>query len=492
MFPTHFVFNHFPKAGGTSFVAVCRHNIPRSQISPELFEQNIRLARPERFEHYRFIFGHFGLLSQMGFSRARYSITLVRNPISTILSTYNFWRTRPEDDPVTSQAKYLSFPEFVRRFAKSPTVINNTYTHHFAAMGRDYPGEPDDPELLLTIAKHNLAAFNFVGICEQFDETIRLLCTEVGWRLPESIPHENRSVRVQSKESIERETLEMLQENNQLDLKLYEFAKEIFAEKLRRGSDSQVDSNGSGRGSSGPANRDSNLPIANRFMPFPMPEGVHRVAHVVSVSVDAALESSENKFTITYQVSEIVPELIAGVLLHDAEGNVIGGTNTMFQKIELSQEVGRPTQVTLKLFSKLGPGTYSVSAALARSDRPGFHYDWVDRAVLFRIDAPPRVESRMEKFAHKALRPISKRFFARMEAHLQPIEGRLGMVQAITANVRDRVASLHDSVIALRAEQDQLRSQLAQLSRQQPIQDAERAELAEQRCTSSKGEPVSG
>jgi hypothetical protein len=488
MFPTHFVFNHYPKAGGTSFVAVCRHNIQRSEISPELLEQNIRLARPERFEHYRFIFGHFGILTQMGFSRARYSITLVRDPIATILSTYNFWRTRPEDDPLTSQAKILSFPEFVRRFAKSPSIINNAYTHHFAAMGRDYPGEPADAELLFAVAKHNLGAFNFVGICEQFDDTVRLLCAEVGWRLPESIPHENRSVRVQSKDAIDPETLAVLQENNQLDLRLYEYAKQLFAERLRRAGEAQL--NGPDPKAGAQTDRDPQLPIPNRFVPFPTPESVRRVAHVVSVSAQPAMENGENNFTIRYQVRELIPELIAGVLIHDSEGNVIGGTNTMYQKVNVPQEVGRPMQVTLKLFNKLAPGTYSVSAALARSDRPGFHYDWVDRAVLFRIEAPRTVESRMEKLARQAFRPISQRFITRLQSVLQPIEGRLGMLQAVTHNVRDRVAGMHDSIVALRTEQEALRTQLAELSQKQAREHVHDSERTPEPCTSSREEPV--
>jgi hypothetical protein len=488
MFPTHFVFNHYPKAGGTSFVAVCRHNIPRSEISPELMEQDIRLARPERFEHYRFIFGHFGILTQMGFSRARYSITLVRNPIATILSTYNFWRTRPEDDPLTSQAKSLSFPEFVRRLAKSPSVINNAYTHHFAAMGRDYPGEPEDAELLLAIAKHNLGAFNFVGVCEQFDDTVRLLCAEVGWHLPESIPHENRSVRVQSKEAIDPETLAVLQENNQLDLRLYEYAKQLLAERLRRTREAHLDSLGPKKAAQ--TERDSQLPTPNRFIPFPTPESVRRVAHVVSVSAQPAAESGENYFTITCQVSEIIPQLIAGVLIHDSEGNVMGGTNTMYQKVDVPQEVGRPTEVTLKLFIKLAPGTYSVSAALARDDRPGFHYDWVDRAVLFRVEAPRTVESRVEKLARQAFRPISQRFFTRLQSILQPIEGRLALLQAVTHNVRDRVASMHDSIVALRFGQEALRTQLAELSRQKAGEHAHDSQSTPEPCTSSRKEPV--
>jgi hypothetical protein len=317
---------------------------------------------------------------------------------------------------------------------------------------------------------------------------VRLLCAEVGWRLPDAIPHENRSVRVQSKDSIDPETLAYLQEHNQLDFRLYEYAKSLFVERLRRAKEAQ--SNGPELKPIASTERDPQLPIPNRFVPFPTPESVGRVGHVVSVSAQPAVENGENYFTITYQVSELIPELIVGVLVHDSEGNVVGGTNTMHQKIDVPQEVDRPTQVALKFFNKLAPGTYSVSAALARGDRPGFHCDWVDRALLFRIEAPRTVESRVEKFARQAFRPISQRFFTRLQSVLQPIEGRLGMLQAVTHNVRDRVASMHDSIVALRAGQDALRTQVAELSRRQAGEHVHDSERTSQPCTSSSEEPV--
>jgi hypothetical protein len=453
-------------------------------------EQSIRLARPERFERYRLIYGHFGILSQMNFSRSRYSFTLVRNPISTILSTYNFWRTRPEEDPVTSQAKWMSFPEFVRRFAESPTIINNTYTHHFAALSREYPGEPQDSELLLATAKHNLAAFDFVGICEQFDDAVRLLCHETGWRVPDSLPHENRSVHVQSQEAIDPETMEILNKHNELDLQLYEFAKALFADRLEQMQTQPTP------GSSQPERSgEKQSMVRNRFIAFPMPVAARRVAHIVSVSVQPAAREDETTVTVSYKSRESIAELIVGVLFVDGEGNALFGTNTMIEKMKLAPEPDREERIVFKFTHRFHPGTYSISAALARSDRPGFHYDWMDRATVFHIDPPPTVESRVERFAKKTLRPISNRVFASLETHLRPIESKLGLLQGTTAGVRDRVAGLHDAVGALRAAQDEFRQELLRLSQQQSemMQSSAGLDRAHTRSSprGSNGEPSS-
>ncbi|MGA3043129.1 MAG: hypothetical protein ABSF54_20315, partial [Bryobacteraceae bacterium] len=76
-------------------------------------EHQLRLIPTARFEHYKLIAGHFSVLSQSGFCRSRYSLTLLREPIGRIFSLYNFWRSVPEQNPWTSKAKELSFAGFV-------------------------------------------------------------------------------------------------------------------------------------------------------------------------------------------------------------------------------------------------------------------------------------------------------------------------------------------------------------------------------------------
>lgn len=402
MAPSHtvprpgFLFNHFPKAGGTSFFAVLKQNIAEAAISPQLMEQEVRLARPERFEHFRLIRGHFSVLTQMGFDRGRYSMTLVREPVSTILSTYNFWRGRSEEDAVSAQAKRIDFPQFVRRFADSPTIIRNPYTHHFAGVSRDYPGEPADQELLLQYARHNLAHFNFVGICERFEESIRLLCRELGWQAPAAMPHENRSLGQQERAAIDAATMQLLLERNQLDLQLYDYAKALLAE--RRARVGQACAAG----------------VANRFVQFPIPPDCPREASVVGVSARAAGGMAPGlEIRLTCRTRALIPELVAGIMVLSADGDVVYGSNTWLENVRLAHAAGDDFQISFELECGLAPGLYSVTAALSHAQRPGFHYDWVDRAAIFEAGRPTASSTRLKRLRvekiHSGAESVSSR-----------------------------------------------------------------------------------
>jgi hypothetical protein len=154
-------------------------------------------------------------------------MTLLRDPIRRIFSTYTFWRTASEK-PVDSQGKELPFADFVRYFMDSPAIIHNPYTHHLAAIGRDCGAYPADESALLAAAKRNLAAFNFVGICEEFARSVSLLCAELGWRAPAAMPHENRTASEDRFGGIDSQTMEILRDRNRLDLELYKYAVELF------------------------------------------------------------------------------------------------------------------------------------------------------------------------------------------------------------------------------------------------------------------------
>ena len=384
-----YIFNHIPKSGGISLLAVCRENLRDGEISPHLNEHHIRLVRPERFESYRLIAGHFSLLTQAGFSRSRYSMTLLRDPVRTILSTYNFWRNSPDSDPVTAQAKRLSFDEFVVRFENSPGVINNPYTHHFAAVSRDYPGTPQDAKLLLNIAKSNLSAFNFVGICEEFEASVRLLCRELNWRMPLAVPHENRSRPAQSFEQISPATRVHLAERTRLDSELYAYAKQLFALRCQRSPEHTSLPGGQGGGAG--ARPDAEIESgANRFIPFPLAYARNREAQIRKVAAEWQAGEAQDTMRITVEYragNNTIEDLVAGILLHDADGNVVYGTNTLVENIALRTSQGGEGQVCFVLECELASGLYSITAALAHRWRTGAHYDWVDRATVCEIHA---------------------------------------------------------------------------------------------------------
>jgi hypothetical protein len=330
-----------------------------------------------RLEYYKLIVGHFSVLTQAAFCRSRYSMTLLRNPIKRIFSAYTFWRNVPEYNGITSKAKELSFTDFVRYFADSPAIIHNPYTHHLAAIGRDFPGYSTDAAALLATAKHNLAAFDFVGICEELGRSLRLLCRELGWPYPDNIPHENRTSSEVYFEKIEPQALEILRERNLLDLELYSYAVQLLQ--------TREDAAAYSMGGVHPVER-------NRFVPFPTPCQVCRRAVVHSVSVTWPADESVRllEIAVTFTMLAPVQELSLGIQVNDAAGNIVWGTSTSRERLDFQYETGHECRAVFFVECELPQDTYYVTVALSEPSRLGFHEHWIDHATLFAV-APSRV-----------------------------------------------------------------------------------------------------
>ena len=356
MSPSHFIFNHIPKTGGTTLLTICRARLAASQISPHLIEPEIRLIPASRFERYALITGHFSILTQAGFCRGRYSMTLLRDPIRRIFSAYTFWRAAEESNVVTAKAKELSFADFVRYFADSPAIIHNPYTHHFAAVGRDFPGYPADETGLLDAARNNLAAFDFVGVCEKLPKSVRRLCQEAGWPAPTETPHENRSYSERGLAGIETQTLELLRERNRLDLELYEYATTRLTQSGER----------------------------NRFVAYPASYAPARRAAINDVS--ARWVSGETlEIAVRFCVRTEIAELSLGVQVDDADGEVIWGTSTSNEGTGLQPKPYGESRGVFLVDCDLPPGLYFVTVALSEPRRLGFHEHWIDHATLFEV-----------------------------------------------------------------------------------------------------------
>ena len=380
MLPTHYIFNHIPKTGGITLLTICRSNLAAAEISPHLTEHEIRLMPAAQFEHYTLVAGHFSILTQAGFCRGRYSMTLLREPIRRIVSAYTYWRLAAEHNPVTAKAKEVSFTDFVRYFIDSPAIIQNPYTHHFAGIGRDFPRYPADASALLGAAKDNLAAFDFIGICEEFERSAGLLCGELGWHLPVPIPHENRTSSGTERDGIDPETIEMLRDCNRLDLELYAYGVSLFHAREA----SQLHS---AERTPAPAR-----PVeANRLVPFPIPYTPERRAVIRDVS--ASWVPGENsrmlELTVVFRANARIAGLNLGVQVNDVAGIVVWGTSTSNENLELNYEIDCECQATFFVQCDLPCGIYFVTAALSEPRRLGFHEHWIDRAAAFEVE-PPR------------------------------------------------------------------------------------------------------
>src|SRR5262249_17956336 len=227
------IFLHIPKTAGTTLnriiewqyspLAIFTMDPHRIRATAERF-QRLPEARRRRFQVVR---GHLFYGIHEFLPQGATYITLLRDPVSRLLSSYYFVLRRPLN-PLHRKLKKegLSIEDCIRLFPDR----NNTQCRFIAGV-KDLAS---DDERLLEMAKENLIkSFSVVGICERFEESLVLISKTFGWEL--SI-YENHKV-AKSRPKVDPQLAEVIREYNRLDVELYEFGKELFEENLRKNED---------------------------------------------------------------------------------------------------------------------------------------------------------------------------------------------------------------------------------------------------------------
>ena len=102
-----------------------------------------------------------------------------------------------------------------------------------------------------------------------------------------------------------------------------------------------------------------------------------------------ALRASESaQIVLDVHVKRDLPELTAGILLRDALGNDVFGTNTFHHgQVIPAPTAGSEWRLRFDIASlALGRGSYSISAALHSHDtHVADNYDWWDQALVFQV-----------------------------------------------------------------------------------------------------------
>jgi hypothetical protein len=86
---------------------------------------------------------------------------------------------------------------------------------------------------MLGCAKRNLRSCTVVGLAERFDETVLLLRKAYGWRMPFYVRSNIGKHRPHNK-SVPADALRQIEAANQLDIVLYEYARELFEAQVRQ------------------------------------------------------------------------------------------------------------------------------------------------------------------------------------------------------------------------------------------------------------------
>lgn len=164
---------------------------------------------------------YFGLHKYVG--KFKY-ITLMRNPIDKVISLYKSYR-RKSDCPQHETALKYSFKEFIK--SRHDLHFDNGMVRIFSNMELDEPGYGLVKLYHLKEACDNLEKYFYVGLTENFNESIVLFSNLLNWR---SYPLYTKASFAKKSEDFEIEdgVLNLIKQENKLDIKLYNFGRRLF------------------------------------------------------------------------------------------------------------------------------------------------------------------------------------------------------------------------------------------------------------------------
>ena len=222
------IFVHIPRTGGTTLARVLTRQYPARdtlRLYDSDFGAELADLTPARIDRLRLVLGHFYFGAHNFIPKPCTYITFLRDPVERIISHFYYVRSSPAHY-FHEQSRRLNLAAFVEYCS------DNDQTRQLA--GRcGVPSARTNPTEMLEVAKGNLAEhFVAVGITEDFDRSIVLMKRVLGWRHAFYV-RENVSRDHPRRDELSREALDAIRGHNELDLDLYQYARERFREQIR-------------------------------------------------------------------------------------------------------------------------------------------------------------------------------------------------------------------------------------------------------------------
>jgi len=239
IYTKQFFFLHIPKTAGTSLRNIVEYQFLPRQINKPYDIKGVSEINQKKFDRFDLIRGHFVYSLVEKFREKPYVITMLREPVARTISHLNhiikssdFWLHKKI--PISK----MSVHEILNNELTQKLLCN----HQLRLIACDYNLETvenpmlDSPHLIgtdiLEKGKEILKKADYVGIAEQFDDSIKLLTKTFGWSVPENIVRLNTAKKKKSDNVFSPEIIEQIQEMCKLDTELYNFAVDIFNKNI--------------------------------------------------------------------------------------------------------------------------------------------------------------------------------------------------------------------------------------------------------------------
>jgi hypothetical protein len=223
------IFAHIPKTAGMTLRSILIRQYRIGEIfpliEPHTFRQVMALP-PQAKARYKLFQGHMSFGLHESLSQPSIYITMLRDPIQTVLSSYfffelNYRRTQLQlqvEDALPTVADFEN--------GKMKKMFDNLQTRFLSGQLKPEFGACT-PEMLAQ-AKANLDRYFVFGLVEQFDEALVLMAERLGWRASPFYVKTNVA-RTRPRAMPGDDVMTWLHAHNQLDIELFAYAKTLFA-----------------------------------------------------------------------------------------------------------------------------------------------------------------------------------------------------------------------------------------------------------------------
>ncbi|MCG3141451.1 MAG: hypothetical protein HDKAJFGB_02736 [Anaerolineae bacterium] len=237
---TTLIFVHIPKVAGSTVNSIIQRMYPADEIYSFHTPHDGALERlqampKDQKRKFRVIKGHIGFGLDEILPQPSTYFTMLRDPIERVISDYYYVRRTPiHPFHQTIIANNLSLDAYIRS-GMSKVASDNGQTR-FVGGGPKGASHIPFGKLtrdILECAKENLSKkCAAVGLVEQFDESMLLAQHTFGWTTPWYQKKNVTKNRIMA-DALDAATLNLIRENNQLDMELHAFAKQLFVQQLR-------------------------------------------------------------------------------------------------------------------------------------------------------------------------------------------------------------------------------------------------------------------
>ena len=247
------IFYHIPKTAGTNFTYVLENNYKHCKKSNFAFVNS--KGNPECF------FGHAAFTNVLRHPDATMFIFL-RDPVERVISHYVEHKNNKYIEPdFTLEEMFLEksnlyFPKdklppnnLAKRagFANITPWGSNFYTraiHGTGFYGKEpYPLTNEHSNIVINNINNNCLEFSFqnklikiptvFGITERFKESVDLFAKVAGWKRTDYVEKSiGRAYSAKRRYNASPELIDKITEHNQLDMDIYNAAKQVFEKQL--------------------------------------------------------------------------------------------------------------------------------------------------------------------------------------------------------------------------------------------------------------------